>query len=90
MSADASIDVRVGVPEMCDTVKLSVSPTERIENVKQAALDESLGRRVDPVEYVVKFRGAAVTDEAITLQKLGVPNGGTFVVIQARRRPVRS
>ena len=38
--------------------------------------------------YVVKFRGASILDESITLGKLGAVPNAPFIVLPARRQPV--
>jgi hypothetical protein len=38
---------------------------------------------------VVKFHGAGVTDESTTLSALGAGANAPFIVLPARRRPVR-
>ena len=58
--------------------------------VKRQALSKALKRsavRLD--DYVLKFRGAAVTDESTTLSALGAVPNAPFIVLPARRRPVR-
>jgi len=40
-------------------------------------------------EYIVKFRGAAVLDESVTLRALGAVPNAPFIVLPARRQPVR-
>jgi len=40
-------------------------------------------------EYVVKFRGAPLLDESATLAELGAGPNAPFIILPARRRPVR-
>jgi hypothetical protein len=43
----------------------------------------------DPAAYLVKLRGAEVTDEGQSLQGAGVRDASTLFVTARRRRPVR-
>jgi hypothetical protein len=42
-----------------------------------------------PEEYVVKFRGAEVFDESLSLAESGVVANAALIVMPRRRRPVR-
>jgi hypothetical protein len=58
--------------------------------LKREALREALKRSdVDDGEYVVKFRGAAVLDESTTLGALRAGPNAPFILVPARRQPVR-
>ncbi len=89
MSTEAAGTVRVWVTDVWDAVELPVTPGHTFAQVKAASLEEAMGRRVDPSDYALKFRGAAVPDESETLEAAGVPNGAPMIVIPAHRRPVR-
>ena len=89
MSTEAIGAVRVWVIDMWDAVELPVTPGYTFAQVKSASLEEATGRRVDPSDYAIKFRGTVVPDESETLDAAGVPNGAPMVVVPARRRPVR-
>jgi hypothetical protein len=43
----------------------------------------------DEGAYVVKFRGAQALDETMTLGALGAVPNAPFIVLPARRQPVR-
>ena len=88
MIATKAMTVRVQVTEVWDTVALDVTPDMTAAQVKVAALASALGRPADPAGYVIKFRGAAV-DESRTLAALGAPDQAPFIVLPARRQPVR-
>jgi len=82
--------VRVMVPDAWDQVFLAVAPTTTIAEVKRQALERARQRPALPSDdYIVKFRGALVTDEAATLASLGVGANAPLIVLAARRRPVR-
>jgi len=81
--------VRVMVTDVWDQVFLPVEPTTTIVQMKKEALGKALRRRARPEEYVVKFRGAEVLDEAVTLAALGAGANAPFIVLPRRRQPVR-
>ncbi len=85
----AALRVRVSVTEVWDTVDLSLPADATVARLKSEALAEATGRRRDPADYVVKYHGAAVPDEGRTLAQLGVADGAPFIVLPARRQPVR-
>ena len=82
--------VRVMLTDAWDHVEIPVEPGTTVAELKRQALSKALKRsavRLD--DYVVKFRGAAVTDESKTLSALGAVPNAPFIVLPARRRPVR-
>jgi len=82
--------VRVMVTDAWDQVFLAVGPETTVADLKRQALARALRRNDLPAdEYLVKFRGAAVSDESTTLQALGAGSNAPFIVLPARRRPVR-
>lgn len=82
--------VRVMVTDVWDQVFLAVEPTTTVAALKRQALVEALKRPNVPVDgYVVKFHGALVLDEATTLAALGAGANAPFIVLPARRQPVR-
>lgn len=81
--------LRVTVTETWETVDLVASPGTSVREIKQEALRRGLHAEPDLRAYEVKFRGALVTDEEVTLEALGVPSGAALIVLRARRRPVR-
>lgn len=86
MTTDLAL--RVCVLDRWDTVPLAVPAATPIADVKRQALARA---RVveDPDRFLVKFRGAAVRDEARTLADERVPTGGALIVMRRRRVPVR-
>ncbi len=82
--------VRVMVTDVWDQVVIAVEPRTTVAQLKREALTRALKRAALPWdEYVVKFRGAALLDESATLAELGVGPNVPFIVLPARRRPVR-
>ncbi len=82
--------VRVMVTDAWDQVFLAVGPETTIADLKRQALTRALRRApLPPDQYVVKFRGALVEDEAVTLTTLGAGANAPFIVLPGRRRPVR-
>jgi len=82
--------VRVMVTDVWDQVFLAVEPGTTVAELKRQALTQALKRdAVSLDDYVVKFHGAEVLDESITLRGLGARSNSPFIVLPARRRPVR-
>jgi hypothetical protein len=82
--------VRVMVTPVWDHVALQVDDQATVAQLKRDALRTALRRAdVDEQDYVVKFRGAAVLDESVTLGALGARPNVPFIVLPARRQPVR-
>lgn len=82
--------VRVMVTPVWDQVFLAVDPATTVTRLKRDALQAALKRSsIDPDAYVVKFRGAEVLDESVTLGSLGAVPNAPFIVLPARRQPVR-
>lgn len=82
--------VRVMVLDAWDNVHVQVDDTTTVAQLKRAALQSALKQPpLDEQEYVVKFRGAAVLDDSQTLRALGAGPNAPFIVMPARRQPVR-
>ena len=81
--------VRVMVTDVWDHVVLAVDPGTRVADLKREALTRALKGRVrDLDDYMVKFRGAEVAEQA-TLESLGATANSAFIVLPVRRRIVR-
>lgn len=80
--------LRVMVHDVWDEVKLEVSGSASVGQVKRIALERA---RVmgDPDGYLVKHRGAEVQDEDRTLVEEGIAPNAPLIVLSRRRRPVR-
>ena len=89
MTTAETLPVRVTVTDAWDQVELGLSLTATVAELKQEALSRALGRPVAPEDYLVKFRGALVLDESVTPAALGAGPNAPFIVLPARRRPVR-
>ena len=82
--------VRVMVTPVWDQVFLPVEAGTTALQLKRDALRAALKRSgVDDRAYIVKFRGAQVLDESVTLAALGAVPNAPFIVLPARRQPVR-
>jgi len=78
------------VTEVWDQVFLAVEPGMTVAELKRQALAQALKRAsVQPEDYVVKFRGAQVLDESVTLAALGVVANSPLIILPARRQAVR-
>jgi len=89
MTVAEGLTIKVWVPEVWDVVTLNADPDWSIGRMKEEALWTATGRRLDPGRYAVKLRGARVLDETVTLADLEAREGTPFIVLPARRRPVR-
>ena len=76
------------VEDVWDEVFLELPDQLPVSEVKRQAL-ELTHVRGDPSEYVLKFRGAEVSDESVSLAKAGLVPNGALIVLARRRRPVR-
>ena len=85
----SELAVRIWVPEVWDIVDLSVTPDWSVARLKEEALTRATGRTPRFEDFEVKFRGAKVLDETRTLADLAAPNQAAFIVLAARRVPVR-
>lgn len=82
--------VRVMVTPVWDQVSLPVEQDTSVGEIKKRALAEATGRLgLSLPDYVVKYRGAEVLDESQTLAALGAGANAPFIVLPARRQPVR-
>lgn len=89
MTATEILPLRVTVTDVWDQIDLGLPASATVGEVKREALSRALGRPVSPEDYVVKFHGALVLDESLTLGGLGAGANAPLIVVPARRRPVR-
>ena len=82
------LPLRVTVEDVWGEVLLELSDQLPVSEVKRQAL-ELTRVRGDPSEYVLKFRGAALSDESVSLANAGLVPNGALIVLARRRRPVR-
>lgn len=81
--------VRVMVTPAWEQVSIHVDEHTTVAQLKRDALRAALKTTANEDTYIVKFRGAAVLDESVTLRALGVVPNAPFIVLPARRQPVR-
>ena len=89
MTVAAAMTVKVTVADTWQQLVLEAEPDETVANLKVRAL-EAADIPIDRAGvYEVKFGGALVRDESVSLASLGVTDGSALVVLARRRRPVR-
>lgn len=81
--------LRVQLLEAWDAVQLRVLPTARVDQVVQAALAALAGPGASPADYDCKLRGVRLADRALSLERAGVLDGSTLLLVHAARQPVR-
>ena len=81
--------VRVMVTPVWEHVPVQVDGSTTVAQLKHEALRAALKTTAGEDGFVVKFRGAQVLDESITLGQLGAVPNAPFIVLPARRQPVR-
>jgi hypothetical protein len=82
------LPLRVMVEDVWDAVHLELPPDTPVAEIKRQALAQTRVRR-DPSEYVIKFRGAELSDESRSAAEAGLVPNGALIVLSRRRRPVR-
>lgn len=82
------LPLRVMVQDAWDEVTLEVPDSTALAEVKRRALQATKVTR-DPSGYVLKFRGAELSDETLSLADAGLVANGALIVLPRRRRPVR-
>jgi hypothetical protein len=82
------IPVRVMVEDVWDDVWLELPEQTPVGEIKRQALALTRVQR-DPSEYVLKYRGAELSDESRTASAAGLVPNGSLIVLARRRRPVR-
>jgi len=81
--------VRVMVTPAWEQVSVQVDDTTTAAQLKHQALKAALKTTENEQAFVVKFRGAQVLDESTTMRALGAVPNAPFIVLPARRQPVR-
>lgn len=82
------LPVRVMVEDAWDEVFLELPSGTLLSELKHQALKLTHVDR-DPSEYMIKYRGAAMSDESRSLADAGVVPNAPLIVLARRRRPVR-
>ncbi|HEX5005329.1 MAG TPA: hypothetical protein VFV65_08425 [Gemmatimonadales bacterium] len=80
--------VRVTVQDTWDTAELSLPADSSVAELKLRAL---VLNHVpdDPSGYEVKYRGASLRDETLSLAAAQVVDNAALIVLPVRRRPVK-
>ena len=82
------LPLRVMVEDVWDEVFLELPDELPVSEIKRQALELTRVTR-DPSEYMLKFRGAQLSDESVSLANAGLVPNGALIVLPRRRRPVR-
>lgn len=85
----ASVTIRVEMPEVWDAVRIVLSPREPLLTVNVRALEALFPEAEMHSDFVLKFRGWEILDEAAPLSDLGIGDGAILLLTHRRRRPVR-
>jgi hypothetical protein len=84
----APLPIRVMVEDVWDEVRLELPTSTSVGDIKRQALAATRVRR-DPSNYILKYRGAELTDESRSAAEVGLVPNGALIVLSRRRRPVR-
>jgi hypothetical protein len=82
------LPLRVMVEDVWDEVLLELPAGAPVSEIKREALARTHVRG-DPGAYVLKYRGAEISDESRSLTEVGLVPNGALIVLSRRRRPVR-
>jgi hypothetical protein len=80
--------VRVKVEDAWDEVFLQMPDGTPLSELKRQALELTHVTR-SPSEYLIKYRGAALSDESRSLAQVGFVPNSALIILAKRRRPVR-
>ncbi|HET6836890.1 MAG TPA: hypothetical protein VFH24_02540 [Gemmatimonadales bacterium] len=83
-----TLPLRVMVEDVWNEVPLEVPPETSLGEIKRQALQASYVTQ-DPSHYLLKFRGAELTEESRSAADAGLVPNGALIVLARRRRPVR-
>jgi hypothetical protein len=84
----ATLPLRVMVEDVWDEIPLEVPADTPLGEIKRQALRASRVTE-DPSAYVLKFRGAELSEESRSAAEAGLVPNGALIVLARRRRPVR-
>jgi hypothetical protein len=82
------LPLRVMVEDVWDEVYLEVPGGTQVAEIKRQALALTHVKR-NPSDYVLKYRGAELSDESRSVAEAGLVPNGVLIVLSRRRRPVR-
>ncbi|HEX6434640.1 MAG TPA: hypothetical protein VFZ87_10375 [Gemmatimonadales bacterium] len=83
-----TLPLRVMVEDVWNEVPLEVPAGTSLGEIKRQALQASHVTK-DPSHYLLKFRGAELTEESRSAADAGLVPNGALIVLPRRRRPVR-
>lgn len=83
-----TLPLRVMVEDVWNEVPLDVPAETSLGEIKRQALHASYVTE-DPSHYLLKFRGAELTEESRSAAEAGLVPNGALIVLARRRRPVR-
>ena len=83
-----ALAVRVMVEDAWDEVFLELPEGTSLAELKRQALERTYVMR-NPSDYLLKYRGAALSDETRSLSEAGLVQNAALIVLSRRRRPVR-
>jgi hypothetical protein len=89
MTNSGELRMRVWVEDAWDRAEFVATTDWTVKQLKEHALRTATLANPDPASYEVKLRGILVLDETRTLRDLDVVDLAPFIVLSARRRPVR-
>jgi hypothetical protein len=84
----APVALRVKVEDAWDEVLLELPDGTPLSELKRQALELTHITR-NPSEYLIKYRGAALSDETRSLAQMGFVPNSALIILAKRRRPVR-
>ena len=85
----ATWTIRVQAADVHDAVRVACSPDSRVWEIKREAMQVLLPDVSATDGYLVKFRGAEVRDEQLTLRDLGAHDASLLFLASRTRRPHR-
>jgi hypothetical protein len=85
-----TITLRVESGDVWETVRVVASPDQAVSEVKARVVDRLYPGGVQHVdEFILKFRGWEVLNEAESIKSAGLTDGSILLLAYRRRRPVR-
>ena len=82
------LHVRAQVLEAWDAIKVDVDPSTPVRTLKRLALRELYPDPKHEADFIVKLNGWQILDEDAPISSTAARDGSTFVITDARRRPV--
>jgi hypothetical protein len=83
-----ALPLRVMVEDVWNEVPLEVPADTQLGEIKRQALRASHVTQ-DPSHYLLKYRGAELSEESRSAAEAGLVPNGALIVLARRRRPVR-